>query len=477
MMRKNIRKIINIIGIIVFIVLFFVSLFLFKNIISLKIIPIKYLIPILIIVLILYLIVAMGIFKRKIKIILKIFSIFISIIFIIIYVLIFRYLNITLDFMEKIKAKTYQVEHYYLLVDKNTEYVSANEIDTIGIYNAAIFNYEEILKKFDKEIVYKTLEYSSYMSLIDGLFNKEVDAIIMSASNINVISEVIEDFSDKTKIIHTIEHKIQSEQEVSNINVTKQSFNIYLSGIDVYGDINVISRSDVNMIITVNPKTHEILLTSIPRDYYVQLNGTTGYKDKLTHAGLYGVNMSISTIEDLLDIEIDYYVRLNFTAVIKLVDAIGGIEIFSDKGFTTHGGECYIPYGIVNLDGKCALAFSRERYAYIDGDRHRIKNQQDVIKAIVNKVTSSTTLITKYDQILKSMENSFQTNIPSDSIYNLINKQLDTMPGWKIYNYSLNGTDSSNYTYSFGEELLYVMEPDVSTIEEAKQKIKLMMTN
>ena len=475
-MKKYLKLTIHMMSIVTFIVLCAISIFLFSNVISLNIVPSKYLIPVLVFLILLYLIIGIFVFKKKVKLFIKIILSFINLIFIVLYLFVFRYLDITLDFMDKIKAEKYQIEYYYILVDKNKNY-TIDDVKTLGLYNNNASNYNEVLTELSNSITYETMKYISYTSLIEGLFNGESNAVIMSAANLNVVSEIIEDFSDRTKIIHKIEYKVKNEQEVGSIDVTEQPFNIYLSGIDVYGDINVVSRSDVNMVITVNPKNHEILLTSIPRDYYVQLSGTTGYKDKLTHAGLYGINMSINTIEDLLDTEIDYYVRLNFTAVINLVDAIGGIEVFSDKSLTTYGSGCNIPYGTVKLNGECALAYSRERYAYVDGDRHRIRNQQDVIKAIVNKVMSSTTLITKYNQILKSMENSFQTNIPSDSIYDLINKQLSSMPSWKIYNYSLNGTDSSNYTYSFGEELLYVMEPEVSTIEEAKQKIKLMLTN
>ena len=294
----------------------------------------------------------------------------------------------------------------------------------------------------------------------------------MSASYKDIISEMIENFDNSIKIIYTIELKSESDIETTDKNVTKEPFSIYISGIDIYGDISSVSRSDVNMIATVNPVTHTILLTSIPRDYYVQLHGTTGSKDKLTHAGLYGINMSIETIEDLLDEEIDYYVRVNFTTLINLVDAIGGIDIYSDTAFrawTDHS--CYFKVGDMHLDGKCALAYARERHAYEGGDRHRVQNQQDVISAILTKALSSRTLITKYTNILESMGNSFQTNIPSEKIYELINEQLDTMPNWTFDKYSLNGYDDLNVTYTFGSQLLYVMRPDESTIIEARNKM------
>ena len=271
--------------------------------------------------------------------------------------------------------------------------------------------------------------------------------------------------SDLIKILNEENKKVDK-------SVTTESFNIYVSGIDTYGDISTRSRSDVNMVITVNPKTNTILLTSIPRDFYVQLNGTTGSKDKLTHAGLYGVDMSIKTIEDLLSIDIDYFLRVNFSTLVSVVDLIGGIDVYSDKGFRPWTApDIYIPKGNVRMDGKTALAFSRERYAYVEGDRHRVQNQQDVISAIIKKMTTSTALLTKYTQLLDSISNSFETNINMGEVSKLMKLQLNKMPSWNIQKYSVNGFDSSNYTYTFGKQLLYVMEPDYATVKSATSYI------
>lgn len=298
----------------------------------------------------------------------------------------------------------------------------------------------------------------------------------MSESHKSLCEDLIKDFDLNVKIIYTIGIKTETKVESSNIDINKDSFNVYISGIDIYGDISSVSRSDVNMIMTVNPNTHNILLTSIPRDYYVQLHGTTGLRDKLTHAGMYGINMSIETIEDLLDEDIDYYIRVNFTTLINLVDAIGGIDIYSDTEFVAWTNRsCKFEVGSMHLDGACALAYSRERYAYLEGDRHRVQNQQDVLTAIINKALSSTTLITKYSKLLESMGDSIQISIPSNSIYSLINSQLKTMPSWTIKRYSLNGTDKLAKTYSAPSEDLYVMEPDTSTVELAIKYIDGIM--
>ena len=229
------------------------------------------------------------------------------------------------------------------------------------------------------------------------------------------------------------------------------------------------------MVVTVNPNTNKILLTSIPRDYYVQLHGTTGLKDKLTHAGIYGVNMSVQTLEDLLEVDINYYVRVNFTTLIELVDALGGIDVYSDYSFISYHGNYPFKKGMNHMNGHQALCYVRERYAFKDGDRQRVKNQQAIISTIIEKVTGSSTIITKYSSILNTFGKSFQTNMGSDKIYSLVNLQLDKMPSWTIENISLNGFDKKALTYSYTGGELYVMEPDMETVHEARNKIDSIM--
>ena len=220
---------------------------------------------------------------------------------------------------------------------------------------------------------------------------------------------------------------------------------------------------------TINTKTHEVLLTSIPRDYYVTLY-SKGAKDKLTHSGIYGINETVSTVEELLDTDINYYIRVNFTTLIKLVDTLGGVDVYSEYDFSTGGYHFNKGYNHVN--GAQALAFSRERYSFGSGDNQRIKNQQHVIEAVINKVLNSTTILTKYTSILESLEGSFQTNIEQNDISNLVKEQLDNMESWTIDNYSLTGTGSSSATYSMGSQKLYVMLPNESSVEEAKNNIQ-----
>lgn len=472
---KKYNMIIDFIGQSIFVMFCVISIILFGIVISLGILPTKYLIFGILIIFLLYFGMGFGLFKKNGRIIKIVLSV-ICIAFIMIYLLLLQYLNSTLNFMDRIKAGKYETENYYVIVNKDSNYNDLKQITTLGVYNARLSDYDKALSILDESIDFEQNNYTSYTTLIDGLTNGEVMAIMMNAASKEILSELDKSFNESTKIIYTIEVKTENNVDTSNINVAEEPFIVYISGIDVYGDINSVSRSDVNMIVTINPKTHQVLLTSIPRDYYVQLHGTDGVKDKLTHAGLYGINMSIETIEDLLDIKIDYYIRVNFSTVVSLVDAVGGIELYSDTAFTAWTDRtCTFPVGTVKVRGNCALAYARERYSYIDGDRHRVRNQQDVIKAIIKKTLSSEILMRKYSDILKSMEKSFQTNIPPKNIYELINKQLSDTSNWNVETYSLNGYDSSNVTYTFGEQVLYVMEPNKSTINIAKEKINALL--
>lgn len=460
------------IGTVLSILLFAISFVFFTMLFQVSVLPMKYLL----IVLGIYLLVVLGsvaiLLIPKIKIKLKIVVEILSTIIIIFVSFISFYLYKTMDFMGNIKAKDYQIENYYVVVLKDSKYETLEDLKskTIGLHRSNLESQKDAIETLNKKLSYTDEEYEDFMKLGKDLLDKQVDAIYMNGSYLSILQEENESFEEKTKLLATIELQVKNETVKKDTNVTKEPFNIYISGIDTYGDISSVSRSDVNIIATVNPVTHKVLLTSIPRDYYVRLHGTTGYRDKLTHAGIYGIDMSITTLEDLLDIDINYYVRVNFTTLIELVDAVGGVTVNSDYNFTAISGEKFIK-GDNILNGSQALAFSRERHAFIDGDRQRGKNQQKVITAIINKALSSTTLITKYTNILNSLQDSFQTNMDSNKIYDLVNMQLNKMPSWQIESINLDGTGKSEFTYSYSGQKLYVMEPDVSTVNAAQAKI------
>ncbi len=465
------------IGKVLSILLFTVSIVFLGMIFRMRVLPMKYMGILLGIYIPIVLILAIIMLIKKVKIKIKIPCEVISVIMILVLFLGISYLSKTMNFMGKIKEKQYQTENYYLVVLENSHYDSLASLknQTIGIHMSHLESQTEAISDFNKKLSYTNKEYSDFMQLGNDLLHEKIDAMFINGSYLSILQDEDSSFDGKTKVIETIEIQVKNETIKKDTDVTKEPFNIYISGIDVYGNITSVSRSDVNIIVTVNPVTHKILLTSIPRDYYVRLHGTTGYRDKLTHAGIYGVDMSISTLEDLLDIDINYYARVNFTTLIELVDAIGGVDVYSDYAFTSLHGNYQFHVGMNHMNGDQALSFTRERYAFAAGDRQRGKNQQKVVTAIINKALSSKTLITKYTNILNSLQNSFQTNMGSDKIYSLVNMQLDKMPSWEITSINLDGTGKSEYTYSYSGQKLYVMEPDLQTVEAAKQKIKEMM--
>ena len=269
--------------------------------------------------------------------------------------------------------------------------------------------------------------------------------------------------------------------EEREIDVMTQPFNVYISGIDVYGEITKESRSDVNLIATVNPKTHKILLTTTPRDYYVLIPGVSnGMRDKLTHAGVYGIDTSIATLEHLYNIEIPFYARVNFTSVIDIVDAMGGIDVESEVAFTTSkaaGTVVDIQEGWNHLNGKQALAFVRERKAFVDGDHQRGKNQQVLMGALIKKAISPMILIQANDMIDGVVGNA-ETNVSETQMKSLIEMQLNDLNGWEIETVAASGDDSGKqYCYSYSGGPLYVCVPDEVQVESIRNKMQEYLGN
>lgn len=283
-------------------------------------------------------------------------------------------------------------------------------------------------------------------------------------SILKIMEEETSDFNKLVDVLYTFKVKVKAQSTLKDVNVTKDSFSIYISGIDTYGEISSVSRSDVNIVMVVNPKIKQILLISIPRDYYVQLHGTTGTRDKLTHAGIYGIDMSVKTLEDLLEMDINYYIKVNFTSVIDIVDALEGLDVYSEYSFVSYSGFSF-KKGYNSVNGEQALDFARTRKAFADGDRQRGKNHQALIEAIIRKATSKS-IITKYNSLLSAIDGKYQTNMGIKKITSLIKMQLNDMPSWNVTSFSLTGTDTYNYTYTYNQ-LLYVMEPDEESVETA----------
>lgn len=253
-----------------------------------------------------------------------------------------------------------------------------------------------------------------------------------------------------------------------------EAFNIYISGNDVYGDLSKVSRSDVNLVLTVNTRTKKMLITTVPRDTYLPIQGGGGgYEDKLTHAGNYGVNASVKTLEDFLDTPIPYYARVNFTTMIKLVDVLGGIEVDNPETFKARvGGGKTFSKGMIQLDGKDALAFSRERYNLDEGDIGRGKNHMRVLKAMLQKALSPA-LLTNYVQILAVATESTDTNIPTKTIIKWINTELEHPGRWEITTEDVQGTGSMGLkSHAMPGHRLYMMVPSEASVNQVKEAIQ-----
>lgn len=328
---------------------------------------------------------------------------------------------------------------------------------------------EEIEDKTGESI--KTKEFKSFEEMAQTLLRDEVDAIVYNEAFTGVIEESISDYSDRIKIIHHygIETVVEEKEEVD----VEEPFNLYISGIDVSGAISTTSRSDVNIIMTVNPNTKKILLTTTPRDYYVPIPEISGGKrDKLTHAGIYGVDASIRTLEELYGIEIGYYAKVNFSSLIKIVDILGGVDVNSEYSFNA-GGYSY-QKGMNHLNGEQALAFSRERYSFSAGDNQRGKNQEAVIEAIINKAMSPA-ILKDASRIIESVSDSVQTDMGTAQMKKLINMQLSDNAKWDIESQATTGHGDQNTCYSSGSQMLYVMNPDMDSVNASAARINEVM--
>lgn len=453
--------------------LLIVSVLILVLVYFINVLPIDYFIVLLVLVLLIDLVVIKLLLCKGI--IRNVIGVLLSIILIIFMVFGITYELNTIDFLKQLGFNTYKEENFNILVLNDSEYNSLKDLNSkiIGhLDNNYHVGLDKTIKKIEKEINFDSKILVDINEIVDSLINGEVDAIILEDAQISMLKEDNNNLFDKFKIleIFNIETEIKNEKE--NIDVINDSYNILITGVDTYGNITKVSRSDVNMVISINPKDNKILLTSIPRDYYVYLSNFSSY-DKLTHAGIYGIETSIMAIEDLLDINIDYYIKVNFTTLIDIVDLLDGIQVTSKYEFTSIDGYHYNK-GINYLNGEEALSFARERTAFSEGDRIRIENQQLVLKAIINKLLSSK-IITNYNDLLKALNNKFLTNMKDEELTKLIKWQIDGMYNWDILNISLNGTDSYQYTYSYQKQLLYVMLPDEESVNTAKEKINSVM--
>ena len=330
-------------------------------------------------------------------------------------------------------------------------------------------------------------EFDGPIALVNALLNDEVDAILFNASYFTLLEELegFQDISSRVKQLTSL--TIETEKTLPVENSTKEesskpeeiaqkedrTITIFITGIDTYGGVSITSRSDVNIIATINLDTHQIALVTTPRDYYVEFSNSNGRYDKLTHAGIYGVETSMETLELLYGIDIDYYFRVNFSGFRDIIDAIGGIIVNNDISFSSTNwvaGSYYFPAGEIYLDGQDALVYVRERSAFSDGDMARGRHQMLVIQAVIDKCMSPQ-ILSNYTSLLEAVEGNFETSVPYELISEIVKEQLESGADWNIVSYSVSGYNDFRTCWSLGEGAS-VITPYYETVDVAKELMR-----
>lgn len=356
--------------------------------------------------------------------------------------------------------------------------LSVGTLRTIGTQGSS-----KALTELSKDgIVMNQSEYDSLSSMLEAFYNGEVDSIIINESSRSQIldMESYADFDNNTRVVYQTSYKVENTDKANAVSdITSKPFNVLISGSDTRGGFDENGRSDVIMVATINPKTSTILLTSVPRDYYVTTacdaadGCMQGALDKITHTGIHGTNTTKRTVEQLLGIEINYTFKVGFDTVTDLVDALGGVDVYVEPGYAVSTSTFSVHEGTNHLDGQHALAYARERYSYTEGDRQRTKNQQQVLMGIVNEATKPS-VITKYASIMDAMANTFSTTMSNEEISDLIKYQINNNPKWKMEQYMVDGTGDTLMCAELGDAAS-VMVPDQSTVKMAKDKINAVL--
>ncbi|HEM5123365.1 TPA: LCP family protein [Streptococcus suis] len=380
------------------------------------------------------------------------------------------------DFSSKLNSSASFSEYEMsILVPANSDITDVSQVSSL--LAPSEYDQENIASLLNdvstsKSVQLTTSPTSSYLTAYQSMINGESQAMVLNGVFTNILESEDPDFSSKVKKIYSF--KMSKPVETAVEQASGDSFNIYISGIDTYGPISSVSRSDVNIIMTINRATHKILLTTTPRDSYVAIaDGGQNQYDKLTHAGIYGVNASVHTLENLYGIDISNYIRLNFTSFLQLIDLVGGIDVYNDQEFT-RGGH-HFPIGTVHLDAESALIFVRERYSLANGDNDRGKNQEKVIAALIKKLSSPENL-GNYQAILKGLEGSIQTDLSLETIMDLVNRQLESGTQFTVESQALTGSGRMDLpSYAMPGSQLYMMEISQDSLTQVKSAIQAVL--
>lgn len=340
--------------------------------------------------------------------------------------------------------------------------------------------------KAKRQVTVTVEEVPSYLAAYQQLLDGKAQAMVLNSGYESLLEGMASDFSSKIKKLYQYNHVTEvaeepakpttENQQTSQTPAENQPFNLYISGIDTFGPVSSVSRSDVNVIATINPKTHQILLTTTPRDAYVPIaDGGADQKDKLTHAGIYGVEASMHTLARLYDTPIDYYVRLNFTSFLNIIDTVGGIDVYNDQAFTSLYGKYDFSVGELHLNADQALGFVRERYSLSGGDNDRGKNHEKVITALIKKLGSRQTLL-QAQEVMDRMSQSVQTNLPLAKAMELVNEQLESGQSYTVTSVALTGHGSTGLpSYAMPGAELYMMQVDEASLAERQAQIKQVL--
>lgn len=493
-MKEN--KVYKVIAILLSIVMIVLMAFFTYQLIKMDILPQNLFIPVILVFVLISLILILWINLMAHGVVSKVFAM----IFVLLYTVSMGignfYVYKTDGFMQKVTDhKIGDVKNTVSIIvkdDSNIKDLSSLKGKKVGrLNNVDKVGTNKLLKSVKKKKgsnYFKTKKFDGALSEVEALYNGEIDAMILNESyrgNVTSVEEY-EHFSTETRVVYSTSYYTTKKNDSLVVSdITKNPFTILISGNDTTGDVSELSRSDVNMLVTINPKTSTILLTSMSRDTYVETvcdaDGDTacpeGQMDKITHTGIYGLNTTRQTVENFYDLKVNYSFRVNFTSVIDVVDALDGIDLNVEEGEQCDlfwaNMKPGLPVGMHHVDGETALAFARERKAYVDGDYQRVRNQQKVMQAIINRAISSSVLV-NYTSFINSLESAFETNMTYDEITDLIKYELQAKPDWKFETYQISGLGDELMCASLGQAAS-VQVPDLNTVRIAREKIEAVM--
>ena len=453
-----------------------VSLFAEAVLIYFQILPVVYLVLVLLLITFFSLLFIILMNKKKLRIWVRTLFIIISLLYAFGLIFLSNYAMGTLEFLNNIIDTGYRTERYSVYVVEG-DYSDISELENkkIGLYNLNDDSGKKAIDKVSSKISFNAVSYDDLQEAVKNIYDDKIDAILMSESYMDILNEEI---GEHENLVSIYSFDILTKEKVitSDKNITKDSFVVYISGIDTSGKISAKARSDVNILVAVNPNTGIILMLNTPRDYYVTLH-TKKQKDKLTHAGIYGIEESLMTLEDLYDIDISYYFRVNFTSFVTIVNKLDGIDVDVPVSFCeqdsnrSYRNQICLKKGMQRLNGEEALSLARTRHTLSGGDRSRIENQLLVLNAIFDKATSPS-IIVKYNSLLSSVSKYVSTNMESDEIIKFIKDQIKNPVDWQIEQKTVTGSDARRTAYSTGSANVYVMEIDTNSVNKAKLALK-----